>query len=137
MPMASYSLSAKLRKPDLFLLPSELKAHLENHFPAFIIFHGGTALGKVAQYHFFIPEAENLTRTYVLLFAQPKNPIFKLFGNTFLNFAKVVVDQDAAILNQIYPNSPQKIKLNNEVGMDWVKRNFESFPNVVKPNLSS
>jgi phenylpropionate dioxygenase-like ring-hydroxylating dioxygenase large terminal subunit len=32
--------------------------------------------------------------------------------------------------------TPQKIKLNNEVGMDWVRRNFESFPAVVKPNLS-
>jgi Vanillate O-demethylase oxygenase C-terminal domain len=136
MPTAPYSLSEKLRKPDLFLLPAELKAHLENHFPSFIIFYGGTSLGKVAQCHFFIPEAENLTRTYVLLFAQPKHPIFKMFGNNFLNFAKVVVDQDADILNKIYPNSPQKIKLNNEVGMDWVKRNFESFPNIAAPNLS-
>jgi hypothetical protein len=33
-------------------------------------------------------------------------------------------------------NTPQKIKLNNEVGMDWVRRNFESVPAVVKPNLS-
>ncbi|MBV8886939.1 MAG: hypothetical protein JO235_23505 [Chroococcidiopsidaceae cyanobacterium CP_BM_RX_35] len=24
----------------------------------------------------------------------------------------------------------------NEVGMDWVRRNFESFPMVVEPNLS-
>jgi hypothetical protein len=62
--------------------------------------------------------------------------MFKIFGSTFLNFAKVVVDQDADILGKIYPNSPQKVKLNNEVGMDWVKRNFASFPNVTEPGLS-
>jgi hypothetical protein len=48
----------------------------------------------------------------------------------------VVVAQDARILERIYNNTPQRIKLNNEVGMDWVRRNFESFPSVVEPNLS-
>ncbi|WP_331710964.1 hypothetical protein [Nostoc sp. NIES-3756] len=42
----------------------------------------------------------------------------------------IVVQQDADILEKIYANTPQKIKLNNEVGMDWVRRNFESFPNL-------
>lgn len=136
MPTAPYSLMEKIRKPDLFLLPTTLKAHLENHFPSLVIFHGETDLGKIAQCHIFVPEAENRTRTYVLMFARPKHPMFKVFGKTFLNFARVVVDQDADILGKIYPNSPQKIKLNNEVGMDWVKRNFESFPIIVEPNLS-
>jgi phenylpropionate dioxygenase-like ring-hydroxylating dioxygenase large terminal subunit len=136
MPTTSYSFAEKLKKPDLFLLPSTIKAHLENHFPSLIIFHGEMPLGKVAQCHIFVPEAENRTRTYILLFGQAKHPAFKLFGSTYLNFGKIVVDQDADILGKIYPNTPQKIKLNNEVGMDWVRRNFESFPNVVEPNLS-
>jgi len=136
MPTAPYSLIEKLRKPDLFLLPSTIKAHLENYFPAVVIFHAETALGKIAQCHIFVPEAENQTRTYILLFTQVKHPAFKIFGNTYLKFGKVVVDQDADILSKIYPNTPQKIKLNNEVGMDWVRRNFESFPNVIEPNLS-
>jgi phenylpropionate dioxygenase-like ring-hydroxylating dioxygenase large terminal subunit len=136
MPTASYSLLEKIKKPDLFLLPTTLKAHLENYFPSLIIFHGETALGKIAQCHLFVPEAENRTRTYVLMFGIPKRSIFKMFGNTFLNFAKVVVDQDADILGKIYPNSPQKIKLNNEVGMDWIKRNFAGFPKVIESNLS-
>ncbi|GBO55658.1 hypothetical protein APA_3809 [Pseudanabaena sp. lw0831] len=136
MPTAPYSLIEKIKKPDLLLLPTKFNAHLENHFPFFIIFHGETSVGKAAQCHFFVPEAENITRTYVIFFYQPKHPIFKIFGSIFLNFAKVVVDQDADILGKIYPNSPQKIRLNNEVGMDWVKRNFENFPAVVTPNLS-
>ena len=136
MPTAPYSLAEKLRKPDLFLLPSTFKAHLENHFPSLVIFHGEMPFGKAAQCHIFIPEAENRTRTYILLFGQAKHPLFKLLGGTYLNFGKVVVDQDADILGKIYPDTPQKIKLNNEVGMDWVRRNFESFPNVREPNLS-
>jgi hypothetical protein len=59
-----------------------------------------------------------------------------VFKSNFLNLAKTVVEQDADILGKIYPDSPQKIKLNNEVGMDWVRRNFESFP-IAEPNLSS
>ncbi|MFE1745169.1 Rieske 2Fe-2S domain-containing protein [Coleofasciculus sp. H7-2] len=136
MPTAPYSLAEKLRKLDLFLLPTTLKAHLENYFPFLVIFHGEMPLGKVAQCHIFVPEAENRTRTYILLFGQATHPAFKLFGRTYLKFGKVVVDQDADILGKIYPNTPQKIKLNNEVGMDWVRRNFQNFPNVVEPNLS-
>lgn len=136
MPTAPYRLAEKLRKPDLFLLPNELKAHLENYFPSLVIFYGEMPFGKAAQCHFFIPEAENRTRTFILLFGQAKNPIFRLLGKTYLNFSKVVVDQDADILGKIYSDTPQKIKLNNEVGIDWVRRNFENFPNGVESNLS-
>ena len=93
-------------------------------------------LGKAAQCHIFVPEAQNRTRTYVLLFGQAKHPIFKVFGGTYLNFAKVVVNQDADILGKIYSDTSQKIKLNNAAGMDWVRRNFASFPEVVSPNLT-
>jgi hypothetical protein len=136
MPTAPYSLLEKLRKPDLFLLPSKIKAHLENHFPSIVIFHGEMPFGKAAQCHIFVPETENRTRTYILLFGLAKNPIFNFLGNTYLNFGKVVVEQDTDILGKIYPDMPQKIKLNNEVGIDWVRRNFASFPDIAKPNLS-
>ncbi len=136
LPTASYSLAEKISKPDLLLLPNTIKAHLENHFPSLVIFHGEMPLGKAAQCHIFVPESENQTRTYILLFGKAKNPIFKIFGSTYLNFGKVVVDQDADILGKIYPDMPQKIKLNNEVGMDWVRRNFKNFSSIVEPNLS-
>ncbi len=136
MPTASTSLGEKIKNPDLLLLPKVLKAHLENHFPSLIIAHFENWAGKVAQCHLFIPESEMRTRTYVLMFGQAKHPAFKALGQKFLNFAKVVVEQDADILGKIYPNTPQKIKLNNEVGMDWVRRNFASFPETIEPNLS-
>jgi len=131
MPTASSSLSEKISNPSLLLLPKVLKAHLENHFPSLVIFHGENGLGKVAQCHLFVPEAENRTRTYVLMFVKAKHPAFKLMSGVFLNFAKVSVEQDADILGKIYPDTPQKIKLNNEVGMDWVRRNFEHWAEIV------
>jgi len=136
MPTSPISLGEKLSNLDLLLLPKVLKAHLENHFPSLVIFHGETGLGKVAQIHIFVPESKTQTRTYVLMYGLPKSPVFKVLGQKFLNFAKVVVEQDADILRKIYPNTPQKIKLNNEVGMDWVRRNFKSWPEIVEPNLS-
>lgn len=136
LPTAPYTLTEKLRRPDLFLLPATIKTHMENHFPCMVIFHTEIAWGKVAQCHIFVPEAEQRTRTYILFFGQAKHPAFKLVAPNYLKFAQVVVDQDADILSKIYPKTPQKIKLNNEVGMDWVRRNFENFPNVVEPNLS-
>jgi phenylpropionate dioxygenase-like ring-hydroxylating dioxygenase large terminal subunit len=128
MPIAPSSLQEKLKNPALFMMPNVLSAHLENYFPHLVIAHVTIAAGTVAQCHLFVPESATKTRTYVLLFGQPSSPAFKLMGNQFLNLAKVVVEQDAAILSKIYPGAQQKIKLNNEVGMDWVHRNFDSFP---------
>lgn len=136
MPTAPVSLTEKIKKPDLLLIPKVIKAHLENHFPSLVIFHGQTVFGKITQCHLFVPEAKNKTRTYILMFGGKNSAVSRFFGKTALEFAKVVVEQDADILGKIYPNSEQKIKLNNEVGMDWVRRNFESFPKVVEPNLS-
>lgn len=132
-----HSLTEKLKKPDLFMLPNTLTAHIENHFPSFVILYSESSfLGKIAQCHFFIPEAENLTRTYNLLFVQANYLAYKLLGKSVLNLGKVVVEQDAEILSKRYADAPQTIRLNNEVGMDWVKRNFKNFPEVVAPNLS-
>jgi len=136
MPTAPARWREKLSNPDLLMIPKVIKAHLENYFPSLVIFHGENGLGKVAQIHLFVPESPTRTRTYVLMYGLPKHPSFKVLGQKFLNLAKVVVEQDSDILRKIYPNTPQKIKLNNEVGMDWVRRNFESWPEVVEPNLS-
>ncbi|ACK72805.1 Rieske (2Fe-2S) domain protein [Gloeothece citriformis PCC 7424] len=122
-----YQFWEKVQKPELFMIPKVIEAHLENHFPSLVIFYGNFPGGKLAQCHFFVPESETQTRTYVLMFAQTKNPVFKLLKNRILNLAKVVVEQDTDILGKIYANVPQKIKLNNEIGMDWVRRNFKTF----------
>jgi hypothetical protein len=136
MPTASTTLSEKIQNPILLTIPKTLKAHLENYFPSLVIFHGDNNLGKVAQIHLFVPESETHTRTYVLTYGKAKHPIFnsKFLGKQFLGLAKVIVEQDSGILGKIYPNTPQKIKLNNEIGMDWVRRNFENWTDAVVSN---
>lgn len=123
-------------KTDLLTMPKVIEAHLENYFPVLIIFHGESPLGTIKQCHIFVPESETDTRTYVLVFGKFKNPVFRSMKNNILKLVETVVEQDADILSKLYPNTPQHIKLNNEVGMDWVRRNFESFPEIVEPNLT-
>ncbi|MDJ0633467.1 MAG: Rieske 2Fe-2S domain-containing protein [Xenococcaceae cyanobacterium MO_188.B29] len=131
MPTAQKSFWDKLKQPNQLLIPDVIKAHLENHFPSLVILYAKSFLGKFVQCHFFVPETSNQTRTYVLLYGEAKNPLAKLLKNQFLNLVKVVVEQDAGILSKIYADVQQKIKLNNEVGMDWVKRNFANWEELV------
>lgn len=70
------------------------------------------------------------------MFVKAYSPIAHLIKRNLLKLVQVVIEQDADILGKVYPNSPQKIKLNNEIGMDWVRRNFDNFPHVVEPNFS-
>ncbi len=131
-PTAPKTFWQKLKQPNQFLLPDVIEAHLENYFPSLVIFHGKSPFGKIAQCHLFIPESLTKTRTYVLLFGEASNPLAKLLKNQFLGLSKVVVEQDAGILSKIYADAPQKIKLNNEIGMDWVKKNFSTWEESVK-----
>jgi phenylpropionate dioxygenase-like ring-hydroxylating dioxygenase large terminal subunit len=136
--MAPKTLSEKLRNPTLFLMPGALTTHLENYFPNLVIIHTDNPFGRAAQCHLFVPETDTRTRIYVLLFAQPKVSFMKHFGKKrFLELAKVVIDQDIDILLKIYPHTAPKIRLNNEIGIEWVKRNFDNFPATVESNISS
>jgi phenylpropionate dioxygenase-like ring-hydroxylating dioxygenase large terminal subunit len=136
MPRSQPRLQDILSNPAVLIMPKVIEAHLENLFPCLVIFHGETPIGTVKQVHVFIPESLTHTRTYVLMYGRPNHPIFRLAKSNILKLAGTVVEQDADILAKIYPDAPLKIKLNNEVGMDWVRRNFASFPEVVEPNLS-
>jgi phenylpropionate dioxygenase-like ring-hydroxylating dioxygenase large terminal subunit len=127
----------KVKNPSLLLLPEFVTTHLENFFPHLVILHADNQFGKVAQCHIFVPETDTRTRIYVLIFAQPKVSLMKNLVKKFvLDLAKTVIDQDVDVLQKVYPHSPQKIRLNNEVGMNWIDRNFDNFPAVVPPNYS-
>jgi phenylpropionate dioxygenase-like ring-hydroxylating dioxygenase large terminal subunit len=127
MPTAPKTFWQKLKQPKQFLLPNVIEAHLENYFPSLVTLYGSTAFGKIAQCNLFVPESLTKTRIYILLFGEASNPLVKLLKNQFLALNKIVVEQDAGILSKIYADAPQKIKLNNEVGMDWVNRNFANW----------
>jgi phenylpropionate dioxygenase-like ring-hydroxylating dioxygenase large terminal subunit len=114
----------KLQQPEQFIVPDVIEAHLENYFPSLVILYSKNPLGKIAQCNLFVPESLTKTRIYILLFGKLSNPLAKLLKNQFLDLNKVVVEQDAGILSKIYADAPKKIRLNNEVGIDWVDRNF-------------
>jgi phenylpropionate dioxygenase-like ring-hydroxylating dioxygenase large terminal subunit len=140
MPRAKNSVRDILKNPALLALPKVIFAHLENFFPAIVLFHGTSFFGKFKQCHIFVPESATHTRTYVLVYTQAHGNLGKiaarLLRSNMLQVVDTVIQQDADILAKIYPDSPQKIKLNNEIGMDWVQRNFQDFPAVLEPNLS-
>jgi phenylpropionate dioxygenase-like ring-hydroxylating dioxygenase large terminal subunit len=125
-----------LKNPAQLALPKVLKAHLENFFPCMGLLHGEDKLLSLKECHFYLPETEHRSRVFVLMYMQAHSPIAHIIKGNLLKLIDVVVEQDAKILGQIYANTSQKIKLNNEIGMDWVRRNFANFPNVVEPNLS-
>lgn len=136
MPKASPTRQEMIKNPAVLVMPKIIKVHLDNYFPSIVIFRGETVAGPIAQCHLFIPESAERTRTYVLLFAKVRSPVFRLIKGSFLKLVATVVEQDTDILSKLYQDQPQKIKLNNEVGMDWVRRNFESWPIVAESNLS-
>jgi len=136
MPRTKPKLRDVLKKPTLLVLPKVLRVHLENFFPSLVIVHAKSPIASIKECHLFVPESANHTRTYVMMFAEIHNPLAHLIKRYFLPLAEVVVRQDAEILEKLYTDTPQHIKLDNEVGMDWVRRNFTSFPAIVEPNFS-
>ena len=124
------------KNPALLAMPKVLEAHLENFFPFMAVMHGESPILSIKECHFYIPESSNQSRVFILMFVKSYTPIAHLIKRNLLKLVEVVIEQDADILGKIYPNIPQHIKLNNEVGMDWVRRNFDSFPKVVEPNFS-
>lgn len=125
-----------LRNPALLVMPKVLEAHLENFFPCMAVMHGESPILSIKECHFYIPESSNQSRVFILMFVKAHTAIAHLIKGNLLKLVEVVIEQDADILSKIYPNSPQNIKLNNEVGMDWVRRNFDSFPKVAQSNFS-
>jgi phenylpropionate dioxygenase-like ring-hydroxylating dioxygenase large terminal subunit len=125
-----------LKNPALLAMPKVLQAHLENFFPCMAVMHGESPILSLKECHFYIPESETYSRVFILMFTKAHTPIAHVIKPNLLRLVEVVVEQDADILGKLYANTAQHIKLNNEVGMDWVRRNFESFPKVVEPNLS-
>jgi phenylpropionate dioxygenase-like ring-hydroxylating dioxygenase large terminal subunit len=140
MPRSQNSFRDILKNPALLTLPKIMSTHLENFFPAIVLFHGTSFFGQFKQCHIFVPESATHTRTYVLVYTQANGNLGKiaarLLRSNMLQLIDSVIQQDADILAKIYPAAPQKVKLNNEIGLDWVHRNFQNFPTVVEPNLS-
>jgi phenylpropionate dioxygenase-like ring-hydroxylating dioxygenase large terminal subunit len=136
MPRSQPTLAEIFSNPAVLVMPKVIEAHLENFFPHLVIFHGEATIGKFKQVHVFVPEAPQRTRTFALIYGRAAHPLFNLAKQNILNLVDTVVEQDSKILSNMYLETVPQIKLNHEVGMDWVRRNFASFPAVSEPNLS-
>ncbi|MBW4509684.1 MAG: Rieske 2Fe-2S domain-containing protein [Scytonematopsis contorta HA4267-MV1] len=117
-----------IKNPGQLAMPKVLEAHLENFFPFMGIMHGDNNLLSLKECHFYIPESANSSRVFVLMYMKAYSPIAHLIKGNLLKLIDIVIEQDANILSKIYAGTPQRIKMNNEVGMDWVRRNYKSFP---------
>jgi phenylpropionate dioxygenase-like ring-hydroxylating dioxygenase large terminal subunit len=119
-----------LKNPAQLAMPKVLEAHLENFFPFMGIMHGDNHLLSLKECHFYLPESTSTSRVFVLMYMKAYSPIAYFIKGNLLKIIDIVVEQDAKILTKIYADTPQRIKMNNEVGMDWVRRNFKIFPTV-------
>ncbi len=126
----------RLKNPGLLVMPKVLAAHLENFFPFMGMVHGESPILDLKECHFYRPESERQSRVFVLVYIKAHSAIAHLIKRNLLKLINVVIEQDAEILGKLYPNRPQQIKLNNEVGIDWVRRNYQSFPAAIGPDLS-
>lgn len=126
-----------LKNPAQLALPKVLEAHLENFFPFMGLMHGENKLLSLKECHFYLPEDTHRSRVFVLMYMKAHSPIAHLVKGNLLKLIDIVIEQDAKILSHMYANVPQQIKLNNEVGMDWVRRNFETFPANAELSLDS
>lgn len=136
MPRAKPKLQDILQNPSLLVLPQVVPLHLENWFPFLVMVHGESPIISVRECHFFLPESATHTRTYVVLFAKVLHPIAHAIKRNLLHLAEVFLKQDLDILSKLYAHSPRRLKLDNEIGIEWVQRNFASFPAVAAPSLS-
>lgn len=90
--------------------------------------HGDNKILSLKECYFYLPEFANWSRVFVLLYMQAHSSIAHLLKRNLMKLIDVVIDQDTRILSRIYPHITQRLRLNNEVGMDWVRRNDEQFP---------
>jgi phenylpropionate dioxygenase-like ring-hydroxylating dioxygenase large terminal subunit len=98
-----------IKNPAQLALPKVLDVHLENYFPSMGVMHGDNKLLSLKECHFYLPEAEGRSRVFVLMYMQAHSPIAHLLKRNLLKLIDVVVEQDARILSQIYPNTNTRL----------------------------
>ena len=98
-----------IKNPAQLALPKVLDVHLENCFPSMGVMHGDNKLLSLKECHFYLPEAEGRSRVFVLMYMQAHSPIAHLLKRNLLKLIDVVVEQDARILSQIYPNTNTRL----------------------------
>lgn len=119
---ANNTLGEIIKNPALGIMPKVMNNILEYAFPSTTVFFGDTPIASVAQTQIIYPETENRTKTFVLLYANFKNPLAKLLKNSFLQAASTVIDQDTTAVESLYLRQKPKIRLPNEEIMFYAEK---------------
>jgi phenylpropionate dioxygenase-like ring-hydroxylating dioxygenase large terminal subunit len=115
-----------LQNPSLLVFPKKIKNRLEYNFPSTTLFKAEVPLGEILQFFILYPETENRTRTFVLCYANWRNPIINVPGlgnlikRSLLESTAKIVEQDSKAVESLYPQQKSKIRLPKEEIMSYV-----------------
>lgn len=125
---ANLSRSDVLQNPGLLTIPKAYTSNLEYTFPSITIFKTQLSLGKIAQVHILYPQSENRTKTFVLAFGKLKYSLLKpLLQKSFLKAINTSVEQDASVVESLYPKQQPKIRLPNEEIMFYAEKLYREW----------
>jgi nitrite reductase/ring-hydroxylating ferredoxin subunit len=117
-----------IQNPALLAMPKIYSSYFEYAFPSITTFFSKTKSVELVQANIVYPEGEKQTRTFVLMFAQFKHPLFKLLSKNFmLKAVATAVEQDARVLESLYPQEKPKIRLPNEEIMYYAEKLYREW----------
>ncbi|MEM7759975.1 MAG: Rieske 2Fe-2S domain-containing protein [Cyanobacteria bacterium P01_A01_bin.40] len=120
--------------PALLLAPQTLYNHFAYSFPNTTSLITPTDLGELAQFFILYPETEQSTRTFVLLYIKPKNKfchwLFLLLKSYWLKSFDLVVEQDARVLETLYPEQKPQLRLPREETMFHAEKLYHEWNSV-------
>ncbi len=122
-----------LQNPSLLTFPKTIKNQLEYSFPSTTLFKAEVPLGEIIQFFILYPETENRTRTFVLCYANWRNPVIRVPGlgniikRSLLESTAKIVEQDSKALESLYPQQKPKIRLPKEEIMSYVEGLYDEW----------
>lgn len=115
---ANNTLRELIANPALITVPKVLHNHFEYFFPTITCVIADTFLGKLMQLFVLYPQSDRETKTFVLLYLQPKNIFTQylslLTTKSFIKSLDLVIEQDSKILESLYPKQQPTIRLPRE-----------------------
>ena len=112
--------------PALMTVPKVLHNHFEYFFPTITCVTADTFLGKLVQLFVLYPQSNRITKTFVLVYLQPRNILSQylslLTKNSFIKSFDLVIKQDSEILESLYPKQKPRIRLPREEIMFYAEK---------------
>ncbi|BAU64167.1 rieske 2Fe-2S domain protein [Stanieria sp. NIES-3757] len=128
---ADNTLKEIITNPAFLTTPKTLFNQFEYSFPSTTSIITNTDFGQLVQLFILYPETENCTKTFILLYAKPKNIFNKflllLLKQYFLNSFNLIFEQDTNMLETLYPTQKPKIRLPREEIMFHAEKLYQQW----------